>query len=235
MMTKLNRFFHISATLLAIVLVVPQSIASEPELCESFKNTNIDQSMIETMLNAAKNDHLYRIKQSSSKMEFCVDSSIGQIEGSFNNFKGGLALKGPDSQTMVSIDVNSLTTDAFFIEQLLKSDSFFDSENFPELIFTSTGFEWISDTRAILKGDLSMHGITKAIGFYVEIIETDGDLGDADSILIKATTTILRSEFGMPSLSSMVDDKVNLCMSAEADRYNKKYLSLSPASNNSRL
>lgn len=234
-MLNLNKFLRIIATLLSIFIVVPLSIASEPELCESFKNTNIDQSMIETMLNAAKNDHLYRIKQRSSKMGFCVDSSIGQIEGSFNNFKGGLALKGSDSQTMVSVDVNSLTTDAFFIEKLLKSDRFFDSKNFPQLIFTSTDFEWINNTRAILKGNLSMHGITKAIGFYVEIIEIDGDLGDSDSILIKATTTILRSEFGMPSLSSMVDDKVNLCMSAEAERYRDKYLSLSPPTNFERL
>ncbi len=234
-MLNLNKFFRINATLLAIALVATQSVASEPELCEAFKNSNIDQSMIETMLNAAENDHLYRMKQNSSKMGFCVDSSIGQIEGSFNNFQGGLALKDSDSQTMVSIDVNSLTTDAFFIEELLKGDSFFDAEKFPELIFISTGFEWISDTRAILKGHLSMHGITKAIGFYVEITETDGDLGDSDSIHIKATTTILRSEFGMSSLSSMVDDKVNLCMSAEAERYNKKHLSLSSTSINGQL
>ncbi len=198
-----------------------QSIAAEPALCEPFKDSNVEKSVLEIMLSAAKNDHLFRIKQSRSKMTFCVESSIGQIKGSFNKFKGGLALKGSDSQTLVSIDANSLATDDFFIEELLKSDSFFDTENFPELMFVSTDFEWESDTQAILRGNLTMHGITKAIAFYVDITELDNDLGDSDNIIVKAKTTILRSEFGMPSLPSMVDDEVNLCMSAEAERYRK--------------
>ncbi len=218
-----NKFIYTSIILLTTVFTMAQSItaaiAAEPALCGSFKNSNIDKSIIETMLNAAKNEHLFRIKQNSSKMTFCVDSAVGQIKGSFNKFEGGLALKGSDSQTLVSIDANSLTTDAFFIEELLKSDSFFDTENFPKFMFVSTDFKWESDTHAILKGNLTMHGITKAIAFYVDITELDNDLGDSDNIIVKAKTTILRSEFGMPSLSSMVDDKVNLCMSAEAERY----------------
>ena len=55
--------------------------------------------------------------------------------------------------------------------------------------------------------------------FYVDIIKVDGELGDSNTILVKASTTVLRSEFGMHSMSPLISDKINLCMSVEAERY----------------
>lgn len=218
-MLKQSKYFRVIAILLSLVLVSPSVIAKEGEVCEPFKNAKIDQSLIESMLEAAKKDSLFQIVPSSSKMGFCVDSKLGRVEGSFDTFQGGVAMQGTGSQTMVSIDVGSLKTNVLLIDNLLKGDKFFDAEDHPELIFVSTGFEWLSETRAVLMGDLTMHGITKVVAFYVEFTEVDGELSDSDTILVKATTTIQRSEFGMSTLSSMVSDKVNLCMSIEAERY----------------
>jgi polyisoprenoid-binding protein YceI len=41
----------------------------------------------------------------------------------------------------------------------------------------------------------------------------------AQKILVKATTTIDRSDFGMKKLTSMVNNNVQLCMSVEAVKY----------------
>ena len=214
-----NKIIHFSLALLFSFFSMHSAYAGESELCAPFKNAKVDQSMIAQMLEAAEDGYLYRIKTNSSKMGFCVESPLGMVTGNFQKFQGGIALKEPSNQTLVRIDVNSLESNVQFIENLLKSDKFFNAENFPELVFISSDFEWLSDTRAVLKGELSMHGVTKAVAFYVEITEIDGELGDSDSILVKATTTVQRSEFGMDTLSSVVSDKVNLCMSIEAERY----------------
>lgn len=214
-----NKIIHFSMVLLFLFLSLHSAYAGENDLCAPFKNAKIDQSLIAQMLKAAEDGYLYRIKTNSSKMGFCVESPIGMVTGNFQKFQGGIALKEPGNQTLVRIDVNSLESNVQFIESLLKSDKFFNAENFPELVFISSDFEWLSDTRAVLKGELSMHGITKVVAFYVEITEIDGDLGDSDTILVKATTTVQRSEFGMDTLSSMVSDRVSLCMSIEAERY----------------
>jgi polyisoprenoid-binding protein YceI len=218
-MTIKNKIIQTSILILSIFVSMHSAYALEEDLCAPFKNAVVDQSLIAEMLKAAKDGQLYQIKTNSSKMGFCVDSTVGMVTGNFQNFKGGLALKGANSQTMVSIDVGSLDSNVSFIEKLLKGDEFFNVKDFPELVFISSGFEWLSDTRAVLKGQLSMRGITKDVAFYVEITEIDGDLGDSNTILVKATTTVQRSEFGMSTLSSMVSDKVNLCMSVEAERY----------------
>lgn len=205
--------------LLLSLLTIPSAFAFEDALCVPFEHGKVDQSLIAKMLAAAEDGYLYRIKLNSSKMGFHVDSPIGLVTVNFQKFKGAMVLDGLSGQTLVSIETDSLETNGLFIERLLKSNEFFDVEKFPDILFIGSGFEWLSDTRAVLKGKLTMHGLTKSVAFYVEITEVDGDLGDSDTIIVEATTTVQRSEFGMQAFSSLVSDKVNLFMSIEAERY----------------
>ncbi len=217
-MTILRKVFYTSV-MLVLVFSAPMAKAMEAELCSRFENQEIDQSLIASMLQAAEDGYLYRIKPHSSQMGFRVGSPLGLVTGNFRKFQGGMALEGSNNQTLVSIDTNSLVINGLPIEKLLKSDKFFDVKNFPDMLFISSSFEWLSNTRGVLKGELSMHGITKPVAFYVEINEVDGELVDSDTITVEASTTVLRSEFGMHTLLSMVGDKVHLFMSIEAERY----------------
>jgi len=191
--------------------------ADSDELCSPFENTVVEKPLIASMLKAADDGYLYRIKPESSKMGFCVDSTVGRVHGQFQKFNGGIALEGSTNQTLVKVDLDSLDTDGVFFESIIKGESFFDVDHHPELLFVSSGFEWISPTKGVLKGRLTLRGTTKDVAFYVHITELK-DRKD-DTILVKATTTVNRYEFGMKSLPSMVNDKVNLCMSVEALRY----------------
>lgn len=179
------------------------------------------------MLQAATDGNLYRIKPGSSKMGFCIDSPIGKIEAEFHSFKGGLALDDFMQQgtSLIHIDVDSLETNSGFIANVLKSEGFLDSEQYPGIVFVSTGIEWIKDKQGVLKGNLTMHGVTKAVAFYVELKKTETPSGE-EALTIKASTTIQRTEFNMHTLVPMVDDRVTLCMSIDAYRYNSKLAAL---------
>ena len=194
------------------------SDAKDGDLCAPFKDAMIDQSMISLMLQAATDGNLYRIKPKSSKFGLCINSTVGIVKAEFHEYKGGLALNEfmQNGASLIKIDVGSLETDSSLIEAMLKSESFLDNEQFPEIIFVSTGIEWIRNKSGILKGNLTMRGITKPVAFYVDLIRSEAD---AEFITIKATTTIQRSEFGMYTLTSMVDDRVSLCMTIDAYRY----------------
>ena len=212
---------NIKATLLSIfILGVSVSAHAKDDVCAPFKDADIDQDMLSLMLQAAIDGDLYRIKPGSSKMGFCVNSPVGEVKAQFRTFKGGLALDDFMHQgaSLVRIDVDSLETDSGFIEAMLKSESFFDTEQYPDIIFVSTGIEWMSDKKGVLKGDLTMHGVTKAVAFYVELKKIETEYG-VETVTIKATTTVQRSEFGMHTLSPMVDDRVSLCMSIDAYRH----------------
>ena len=194
--------------------------AEEGKVCAPFQDAGIDQDILTLMLEAATEGDLYRVQPGSSKMGFCVNSPVGKVEAEFLVYNGGLALNNFKQQgtSLIKIDVGSLVTDSLFIETMLKSESFFDSERYPDIIFVSTGIEWISEKKAVLRGDLTMHGFTKTVAFYVDLKKVKSDSGE-DIVTVKASTTIQRSAFGMYTLSSMVDDRVTLCLSIDAYKY----------------
>jgi polyisoprenoid-binding protein YceI len=193
-------------------------------LCAPFRNGVVDYALVSKMLEAAKDGHLYRIRATNSRIGFCVDSLIGTIESEFRGFRGGLALRhevwGDASQMMVMIDADSLETDASFIKNMLKSEQFFNTEQFPKVLFVSTGLIWDSDTTASLFGNLSMHGVTRPVRFSVELTNVIGDRANHEQeIIVTATAQIRRSDFGMGALSMVVSDWVRLCMHVNALRY----------------
>ena len=193
------------------------------DLCEPFLEGRVDGPLIDTMLIAAEQGHLYRIQKSTSRMGFCVQSTLSKIKGEFKDFQGGLALQpvaSSDGLAMVVIKTDSVNVKGRLIENMVKGESFFDVDNHPEILFVSKSFEWTGEDRAVLKGDLTLRGITRPVVFDVTLTSIDGTWTDkAEKILVKATTSIERTAFGMKALSSMVDDTVTLCMSVEALKY----------------
>jgi len=217
--------------LLMLQLVSAPAHAYDEDLCAPFKNSQIDQGLLAMMLKAAKDGELYRIKPDSSRMGFCVNSPLGPVEAQFRDFQGGLALKEngqPDAsaikqndqqgRVLVRIAVDSLEANSGIIGSMLKGESFFDSEHYPEILFVSTGFEWISDEKAVFKGNLTMRGVTKQVAFYVDMQKVKTLQGE-EVLTVKASTTIQRSEFNMYTLSPMVGDRVTLCMTIDAYKY----------------
>lgn len=201
-----------------------QGQAGEEELCAPFLNGKVDQSRVDAMRSAAKGGHLYRIQPDTSRVGFCVNSEFALVKAEFKDFQGGLTLwpnhPGGKEQAMVLVKTASLDTGGSMIEYMLKGERFFDVENYPEILFVSTGFTWTSDTTGTLKGDLTLHGVTRLVTFNVTLLPIRSkDEKNAGKVLVKAGTTIHRSDFGMDTLSRVINDSVELCMSVEAVRY----------------
>jgi len=220
---KINRLLR-QLTLLGLMLLLPGlGFAEDGELCAPFRDGNVDESLLATMLSAAKTGHLYRIDHDTSSVGFCVDSQLARIEGKFEHFQGGMALD-PDSrtdgQTLVSIKAASVETKSAFIKSMVKGENFFDVENNPEILFVSEKLEWTSKDTAELKGNLTMRGITKPMTFHISLTQISGaKTSQAEKVLVKATANISRTEFGMTALTSLISDDVQLCMTVEAMKY----------------
>jgi len=210
--------------LLVILLVGPNlAPAEEIDICSPFRDGKVDESLLATMLSAADDGHLFRIQQESSQVGFCVDSKLSRIEGIFTEFKGGMALNPGENgtgQTMILIKAGSLDTEGNMVESMIKGKNFFDVEHYPEVLFVSSGFHWTGPDTAVLKGDLTLRGITKPVTFNVTLTSLDdSQVKEAEKILVTATTTINRADFGMEKLTSLVNNSVQLCMSVEALKY----------------
>lgn len=212
--------------LFVTILVFSAAVANaeDQRICAPFRDGVVDQALVAEMLEAASDGHLYRIHSTSSRVGFCVDSLIGRVEAEFKGFRGGLALRrevwGDDSQMLVMIDSDSLRTEREFIRDMLKSDRFLHSQQFPRILFVSTGLRWESDTQASLYGMLSMHGIKRPVRFRIEITNIIGGPADHEQeIVVVGHANIRRSDFGMNRMPLFVSDNVELCMQVSALRY----------------
>jgi len=192
----------------------------DEDVCAPFRDGVVDEALLSVMLSAAKDGHLYRIEQASSRVGFCVDSKLKRIEGNFRDFRGGITLDpgaNDNGQTLMMIRTDSLDTRGAMVRSLLLGEGFFDAERHPEILFVSHSFEWTGKDKAVLKGDLSLRGITRPITFDITL--TEQDKGHDGKLLVKATTQINREEFGMDKLTGLADSKVRLCINAEARKY----------------
>ena len=217
--------------LVALVVMGSLSLVSAnakgDDICAPFKNNKVDESLVASMLDAAESGYLYRIKEDTSQVGFCVSSGWTEVKGDFHDFSGGLTLIPDDNvtsrsgdQAMVIIRTASLDTRSTTVENLIKGESFFDVVKYPEILFVSHRFERTGRDTAKILGDLTVHGVTRPVTFQVTLTPVK-QVGNniVERMLVKAKTTIQRSDFDMDNMPGLVSDTVTLCISAEAVRY----------------
>jgi polyisoprenoid-binding protein YceI len=226
----MNLYINFKRILLFLAAAGVFSLASanagETDVCSPFMNGKVDETLVASMLEAAEGGYLYRIKQDTSQVGFCVSSGWTTVKGEFHDFSGGLALvpdhslDASEQQAMVIIRTASLDTRSRVVEGLIRGESFFDVDRYPEILFVSHGFEWTGRDTAKILGDLTVRGVTRPVVFNVTLIpiEQAGN-STVERMKVKATTRIQRTDFGMDSMPGLVSDTVDLCMSVEAIRY----------------
>jgi polyisoprenoid-binding protein YceI len=126
---------------------------------------------------------------------------ISNVKGEFTTITGKLELNGSDinkSRVEASIDAGSINTREAQRDAHLKSADFLDVEKFPTLTFKSTRISKMSVDEISVEGDLSIHGVTRAVVFDVEGPSAPiKDPWGNTRIGISAKTTINRKDFGL--------------------------------------
>lgn len=219
-------FIYLLLLIISLSAFALQSTEDDGRLCAPFRGGVVDPAIVNSMLQAAAENRLYRIQQKSSNVGFCVDSVIGRVEAEFKGVQGGLALRrevwGDESQILVMVDSHSLAMDECFVKSMLESEHFLDTETYPRMLFVSSQIRWLDHEKAILEGLLTMHGVTKLIRFDVEMNRvTNKDPLNVVDIIITAQSFINRADFGMDKMDFLVSDEIELCMRIEASLFKK--------------
>jgi polyisoprenoid-binding protein YceI len=148
----------------------------------------------------------YSFTQANSKITFVGAKVTRKHDGSFGAFKGTVALAGGDpakSTVSVDADATSIDTDTAKLTGHLKSSDFLDVEKFPRVTFQSTSLTpgGAAGATHTITGNLSLHGVTKAITFPVKI-----DIA-GDAVNVGAEFSINRKDFGI-TYPGMADDLI---------------------------
>jgi len=161
----------------------------------------------------------YLITPQNSKIEFIGSKVTGSHNGSFGDFSGQIDYAGTPEQSHVNITIKaeSLTTDTPDLTKHLKTADFFDVAKFPEATFVSTSIKPGGEKGAshTITGNLTLHGVTKAVTFPATISVTP-DVATVDS-----TFSINRKDFGINyagQADNLIRDDVVLKLTIRASK-----------------
>lgn len=137
----------------------------------------------------------YLITPQNSKIEFVGSKVTGKHDGSFGDFSGHIDHAGnlENSSVSITIKTDSITTDTPDLTKHLKTADFFDVAKYPEATFVSTAIKPGGENGAThtVTGNLTLHGVTKAVTFPATINVTP------DEATVESSFSINRKDFGI--------------------------------------
>ncbi|HLR26354.1 MAG TPA: YceI family protein [Fodinibius sp.] len=110
---------------------------------------------------------LWKVDASHSEVQFKVKHLvISTVTGSFNSFSGTVEPGESgfeDASIAFEADIDSISTGDKDRDDHLKSEDFFNAEDYPKLSFKSTSFEKMADSNYKMTGDITIAGNTNEI------------------------------------------------------------------------
>lgn len=157
-----------------------------------------------------------------SRLGFSVKHlAVSEIQGYFSDFETSVTYAKADysdMQVQVKAKVASINTGIEMRDNHLRAADFFDAEKYPEMTFVSTKVEKVSDESGKLYGNLTFHGVTKAVVLDVTHFGTvKNPMNGNDTAGFKITGSISRKDFdlGMNFADNFISDTVNIIVDAE--------------------
>jgi polyisoprenoid-binding protein YceI len=167
----------------------------------------------------------WTIDKAHSKVGFNIaHMGVSEVEGKFNEFDGTVVAKSDDFNGAViefTSKTASIDTDNEKRDGHLKSPDFFEAEKYPETKFKGTLVK--DGGKYKLKGDLTLHGVTKPVELDVTYGGTV-DTGKGKKAGFKLSGKINRQDYGLtwsnkvPTGELVVGDEVEIVAKIELDK-----------------
>jgi len=143
------------------------------------------------------------------------------VLGRFNEFEGSFNYdENNPSASTVSVTVNPASVDSNFAERdkHVRGKDFLKVDEFTTATFNSTGYEVTGENTALLKGDLTLRGITKPIVIDVTQIGAGKDPWGGYRRGFEGTTRLTLADFGIPMDLGPASREVEMFLSVEGIR-----------------
>jgi polyisoprenoid-binding protein YceI len=163
----------------------------------------------------------YMLDASHSQIVFSYDHlGFSTTWGMFSGFEGEIMFDQANpaaSSVSVSMPVKSMLTGWEGRFQHFMSKDFFDAADDEMVSFASTGIEVTGESTAKITGDLTLNGVTKPVVLDAVLNKTgDHPMANKPWAGFSATTSVLRSDFGLGMFAPYVSDEVAIQISIEA-------------------
>jgi polyisoprenoid-binding protein YceI len=125
---------------------------------------------------------------------------ISNVRGEFRQLAGTLQYDSANvenSEVSVTIQAASIETRDANRDGHLKSADFFETEKYPEITFNSTAWQHKNDDELLIKGNLTIHGVTREVILTAEPTPEMKDPWGGTRVGFTGKTKINRKDFGL--------------------------------------
>ncbi len=168
---------------------------------------------------AVRGEHDWTVDGVHSSVLFKVKhAGASWFYGMFKGIRGTITLdpaKPEQGSVRIEIDAGSVDTRDEKRDQHLRGPDFFDSKQFPSIVFESKSIQKAEKALKV-EGELDLHGVQKRVEATVALTGTGEFYGKRQGF--EATFVIKRSDFGMDYglANSALGDEVHLTVAIEA-------------------
>jgi polyisoprenoid-binding protein YceI len=125
---------------------------------------------------------------------------VTTVRGKFGSYRGTVRLDPKDftrSSFEGEIDVASIDTGNADRDNHLRTNDFFDAANHPKITFKSTAIEPKSEGEYLVRGDITIRGVTRPIALDVEYHGTSKSPYGQTQAGVSVTGSLNRKDFGV--------------------------------------
>lgn len=155
--------------------------------------------------------------------------TVSEINGYFSDFSVSVTTSKADysdAKIKLTAKIASVNTGVEARDNHLKTADFFDAEKYATLTFESTSFTKIpvkakvkgASEKALLKGNLTLHGVTKPVVLTVTYYGTvTNPMNQQTTAGFHISGTLKRSDFGIGTKfpEAVVGDEISIIVDAE--------------------
>lgn len=143
----------------------------------------------------------YQLDVAHTRLGFVArHAMVTKVRGTFKEFDGHAHLDAADptkSSAELTIQVTSIDTGQEQRDGHLRTNDFFDAENYPQMTFKSTSAEQVDDHTYRLTGDLTIKETTKPITIDFEHVGSAKDPYGNMRAGFEGAATINRKDWGL--------------------------------------
>ena len=168
---------------------------------------------------ALADDYVIDTKGAHASIKFRVQHlGYSWLYGRFNDFSGKFSYdeKQPEKASVeVTINTSSVDSNHAERDKHLRGDDFLHVDKYPEAKFVSTSFTQGKDGTGVLKGNLTLHGVTKPLEIAVEFVGAGDDPWGGYRRGFEGTTSFTMADFGIMKNLGPKSKDVELMLSVE--------------------
>jgi polyisoprenoid-binding protein YceI len=124
---------------------------------------------------------------------------VAKVKGHFAGPEGVLVIAEDPAQSTAQLTIATASIDTG-VEQRdvhLKSPDFLEAEAYPQITFASSSFEHVEDERWDLRGELTIHGVSRTVTLKTEYHGQTIDPWGGTRAFFSAETKIDREDWGL--------------------------------------